>query len=247
MLLRTSIRTTVAVLSAALLGAVGLAPPAHAAPAKNPVVVVAGLSAPAAVYDPLAARLRADGFSVYVYQLPGLGFGDIAASAQQLSDYVAGLGFAHVDLVGHSEGGLVSRWYLKFLGGTAHVGRYVSLGTPQYGTYVANIIAFLGVGDCLGIPACQQMSLGSTLLAQLNRGDDTPGTVPYTTVRTLQDELVRPVDTATLNEGATNVLVQSACPLRVVGHIGLALDGTVYSIVGQALTDRTIRPDCLAV
>src|SRR6266542_2607315 len=187
----------------------------NAASAKNPVIVIAGLSGPAFAYDPLASRLRGDGYQVFVYQLPGLGFGDIRDSARAFAGYVAQLGFAKVDLVAHSEGGLVSRYYLKYLGGTTRVGRYVSLGTPQYGTYVANIIAFLGVGSCLGIVACQQMSQGSEFLAELNAGDDTPGTVRYTTVRTLQDELVRPVDTARLDDGATNVLVQSQCPLRV--------------------------------
>jgi triacylglycerol lipase len=242
MLLRRSIALLFAV--ACAVGMV--ATPAQAASSRNPVVVVAGLSGPAFAYEPFAARLRADGFQVYVYELPGLGFGDIAASAQALGGYVNGLGFAKVDVVGHSEGGLVSRYWIKNLGGAAKVGRYVSLGTPQYGTYVANIIAFLGLGSCLGIPACQQMTIGSSFLNQLNAGDDTPGAVRYTTVRTLEDELVRPVDNAELRDGATNVLVQSACPLRVVGHLGLVLDGTVYSIVRQALTDAAIRPNCLA-
>ena len=90
------------------------------------------------------------------------------------------------------------------------------------------------------------MTIGSSFVNQLNAGDDTPGSVKYTAVRTLEDELVRPVDNAELNDVATNVLVQSACPLRVVGHLGLVLDGTVYSIVRQALTGATIRPSCLA-
>jgi triacylglycerol esterase/lipase EstA (alpha/beta hydrolase family) len=241
------LRRSLAVLAAVVVGLVLVANPAHAASTRNPVVVVAGLSGPAFAYEPFAARLRADGFQVYIYELPGLGFGDIAVSAQALGAYVNGLGVAKVDVVGHSEGGLVSRYWIKNLGGAAKVGRYVSLGTPQYGTYVANIIAFLGLGSCLGIPACQQMSIGSSFLNQLNAGDDTPGSVRYTAVRTFEDELVRPVDNAELNDGATNVLVQSACPLRVVGHLGLVLDGTVYSIVRQALTGSAIRPNCLAV
>jgi triacylglycerol esterase/lipase EstA (alpha/beta hydrolase family) len=241
-----------AVLALGLAAATAIPSAASAAPApKNPVVVVGGLSGFAAVYEPLASRLRNDGYRVFVYELPGLGFGDIAGSARAFRDYIAQLkssnGFSKVDLVGHSEGGLVSRYYLKFLGGTSSVGRYVSLGTPQYGTYVANIIAFLGVGSCLGIPACQQMSIGSTFLAELNAGDDTPGSVRYTAVRTLQDELVRPVGNASINDGATNVLVQSACPLRLVGHLGLALDGTVYSIIQDALADSSITPNCFAL
>jgi triacylglycerol lipase len=218
---------------------------------RNPVVVVAGLSGPAVGYEPLASRLRADGYRVFIYQLPGLGFGDIRDSARAFRDYLAqlrsGNGFSKVDLVAHSEGGLVARYYLKFLGGTADVGRYVSLGTPQYGTYVANILQFLGLGDCVGIIACQQMTINSSFLNDLNDGDDTPGAVRYTTVRTLQDELVRPTTNAALGDGVTNVLIQGYCPLRVVGHLGLVLDGTTYTVVRGALADAPVRPNCFAL
>ncbi|MGW0503340.1 esterase/lipase family protein [Micromonospora sp. NPDC003241] len=217
----------------------------------NPVIVVGGLSGFAAVYEPLAARLRADGYRVWIYPLPNLGLGDITASAGSLRSFVgqvrAGTGAAKVDLVAHSEGGLVSRYYIKNLGGGDAVGRYVSLGTPQYGTYVANIVAFLGLGSCAGVVACQQMTIGSPFLTALNAGDDTPGDVRWTTVRTRQDELVRPVDNAMLADGATNVLIQSRCPLRVVGHLGLVADGTTYSVIRQALRDQPVNPACLAL
>lgn len=227
------------------------APAATSTAAATPVIVVGGLSGVAIAYEPLAARLRADGYRVFIYPLPGLGLGDIPASARAFAGYVdqvrAATGAARVDLVGHSEGGLVSRYYLKRLGGTGVVGRYVSLGSPQYGTYVANILKFLGLGSCAGIVACQQMSIGSAFLADLNAGDDTPGAVRYTTVRTLQDELVRPVDNALLHDGSTNVLIQSYCPLRVVGHLGLVLDGTTYTVIRGALTDAPVRPNCYAL
>lgn len=222
-----------------------------AAVGANPVIVVGGLSGLAAVYEPLAARLRGAGYRVFIYQLPGLGFGDIPTSARAFSGFVgqvrSATGAAKVDLVAHSEGGLVSRYMLKRLGGTDSIGRYISLGTPQYGTYVANIVQFLGLGSCVGIAACQQMSIGSDFLNDLNSGDDTPGTVRYTTIRTLQDELVRPTPNAALADGATNVLVQAYCPLRVVGHVGLVLDGTTYSIIHDALTDSPIWPNCFAL
>ncbi|MER7331866.1 MULTISPECIES: alpha/beta fold hydrolase [unclassified Micromonospora] len=261
MLLRKILVTATAV--AALLvpaTAAPAAPERHATPAAtttpvataaNPVIVVGGLIGLSIAYEPIAARLRADGFRVFVYQLPGLGFGDIRDSARAFATYVEQVrsvtGASQVDVVGHSEGGLVSRWYVKFLGGASVVGRYVSLGSPQQGTYVANILRVVGLGSCAGVVACQQMSIGSDFLADLNGGDDTPGAVRWTTVRTWQDELVRPVDNASLADGAANVLIQAACPLRVVGHLGLVLDGTTYTVVRQALRDTAIRPDCLAL
>ncbi|MFC4150257.1 esterase/lipase family protein [Micromonospora mangrovi] len=224
---------------------------ALAAADANPVIVVGGLIGVSIAYEPIAARLRADGYRVSIYQLPNLGFGDIRESAKALSSYVdqvrATTGAAKVDLVTHSEGGLVSRWYVKFLGGATKVDHYLSLGSPQYGTYVANILKFVGLGSCAGIPACQQMSIGSSFLGDLNSGDGTPGTVRWSTIRTWQDELVRPVDNAVLGDGASNVLIQSWCPLRVVGHLGLVLDGTTYSAVRQVLADAAIRPNCFAL
>jgi len=266
------LRKIVAAVSATVVAAIAVPATASAAPAhrpvpagrhtvatantttlssRNPVIVVAGLSGPAAVYYPLADRLAWDGYDSYVFQLPYLGTGDIRNSAKAFATYVAQVraytGAAKVDVVAHSEGGLVSRYYIKNLGGTNTVGRYVSLGTPQYGTYTANIATFLGLGSCLGIVACEQMSLGSSFLADLNAGDDTPGTVRWTTVRTFNDELVQPVDTAKVYDGATNVYLQGYCPLRVVGHVGLVTDGTVYSIIRQALADAAISPNCWAV
>ncbi|PZF86574.1 esterase/lipase family protein, partial [Micromonospora deserti] len=216
-----------------------------------PVIIVGGLSGFAAVYEPLAARLRGDGYRAFIYELPGLGFGDIAASARAFAGYVdqvrASTGAATVDVVAHSQGGLVARHYLKRLNGARAVGRYISLGSPQYGTYVANILAFLGLGNCAGIVSCQQMAIGSAFLADLNDGDDTPGPVRYTTIRTIQDELVRPVGNAALADGATNVLIQAWCPVRVVGHLGLAFDGTTYSVIRGALADAPVRPNCFAL
>lgn len=244
----------VAALVAATLVTAGLAvggpAPAAAAPAKNPVLVSAGLSSPGFSVDLLAARLRADGFTVYTLDpLPGFGFGDIGASANAVASKVAQIkaatGAAKVDLVGHSEGGLVNRYYLKFLGGTQHVGRYVSLGSPQHGTALANLGVFFA--DCLGVVACQQMAIGSSFLANLNSGDETPGSVAYTAIATTQDELVQPYGNAFLQDGATNVKFQSHCWFRVVGHLGLIIDGAVYGLVRSALQGKSPSTNCFAL
>ncbi|MFC8619218.1 lipase family alpha/beta hydrolase [Micromonospora purpureochromogenes] len=244
-------RTTTTTAGTTAAGAATTSTTAAANANANPVIVVGGLIGVSIAYEPIAARLRADGFRVSIFQIPGLGFGDIRESARAFKTYVdqvrASTGAAKVDLVAHSEGGLVSRWYVKFLGGVDVVGRYVSLGSPQQGTYAANILKFIGLGSCAGIVACQQMSIGSDLLTALNGGDDTPGTIRWATVRTWQDELVWPIGNAALSDGANNVLIQSWCPLRLVGHLSLILDGTTYTVVRQVLTDAAVRPNCFAL
>jgi triacylglycerol esterase/lipase EstA (alpha/beta hydrolase family) len=232
--------------------AVGPVPAAPAGGATaNPVLLVAGTLSPEFALDPLAARLRADGFRVYTMALPGAGLGDIAESSQAVAQKVdairAATGAAKVDLVGHSQGGLENRYYLKFLGGAANVGTYVSLGTPQYGTVTANIATFFGFGDCLAIVACEQMSIGSSFLANLNAGDDTPGATRYVSIYTLNDELVQPYTNSRIFDGATNVLVQSYCWWRTVGHVGLILDGAVYGLVRSSLRGGSIGTNCFAL
>lgn len=239
-------------LTATALTIVPAPAPAGAATRPDPVVIVAGTFSPALANEPLAARLRADGYSVSIFELPNLGTGDINASARALASFVNGVRFAtgaaKVDLIGHSQGGLVARSFVKYDGGAGVVDSLITLGAPNRGTYTANLASTLGFGNCLAVVACVQMSIGSSYLNDLNAGDDTIGNVRFTTFRTLQDELVRPVDDATLFDGAVNVLVQSQCWFRVVGHVGLIVDGAVYSGVPQALQGRSdIRLDCWAV
>lgn len=242
--------TGVVLVLVSLLGLPLAAAPAGAATA-DPVIIVAGTFSPALANEPLAARLRADGYRVWIFELPALGTGDIAASARSLNTFAdsvrAQTGAAKVDLIGHSQGGLVARQYVKVNGGAAEVDSLISLGAPHYGTYVANLVSFLAFGNCIGVVACEQMTMGSTFLNNLNAGDDTIGSVRYTNIYTAFDELVRPVTNATLQDGATNVKVQSKCWARTVGHLGLILDGTVYSGVRQALQGQAINLNCWAV
>src|SRR3954449_6757929 len=59
------------------------------------------------------------------------GIGDIRQSAAELSafvdDVLAATGATKVDLVGHSQGGMMPRYYLKNLGGSAKVGTLLGL------------------------------------------------------------------------------------------------------------------------
>ena len=251
--LRRPLVALLAMVTGALALAVVPGSPAAAveAPVKDPVIIVAGTFSPAFANEPLAARLRGDGHTVAIFELPTLGTQDIRLTARSLNTFADGVraqtGAAKVDLVGHSQGGLVARAYVKSYGGASEVDSLVTLGTPNRGTYVANLANFLGFGNCLAVVACEQMRAGSSFLNDLNAGDDTIGSVRYTTIRTIYDELVRPVDNATLFDGATNVLVQNPCWARVVGHVGLILDGTVYSGVRTALAGGPVRLSCFAL
>jgi len=249
----------VATAVAVMLSVVGFtvtSAPAQAA-AKEPVVIVGGTFAgdftASVYYAPLAARLRADGYPAYIFALPAAGLGDARNSAAALNTYVdtvrAATGSARVSLVAHSQGGMVSRYYIKNLGGANEVTSLVNLAAVNYGTSLANVAKLLGLGNCVGIIGCQQMAIGSSFLNDLNAGDDTIGNVRYTNIVTSEDEIIIPYTNGYLNNDGNNVnvKVQSKCWARVVGHVSIALDGTVYSGIRQALAKQAIDLNCWAI
>lgn len=73
------------------------------------------------------------------------GLGDMTSSAKTLAGFVqsvlAWTGAQKVDLVGHSEGGTMPDWYLKFDGGWRDVGHFVAMSGVLHGT------TFWGLGD----------------------------------------------------------------------------------------------------
>lgn len=203
----------------ALLVGLVIAPPARSTPART-VLLVHGFGSSSAVFTGMAAALAARGIASIAVDLPGQ---DNVANADAIAELIRSRELATVDIVAHSMGGLASRWYLAMLGGAEgprpRVERYVSLGTPQYGLAAACSLPPVGGG---------QMCPGSAFLAQLNDGDDTPGSTVYTTIASTHDRLV-PVDATRLDGGACVVEVSG------VGHFDLRTDPAVFDLVTRAL------------
>ncbi|MCD2145314.1 esterase/lipase family protein [Gordonia paraffinivorans] len=157
------------------------APGATAAPAaaKGVVVIVPGqqLYADAAAneqtFRPLADGIRAAGYRVVFAHAGGR---DVAADAQLVKKVVdaEAAGADRVGIVAHSAGGLGTRHYLKFLGGSEWVDEYVAIGTAQYGS----------AGGCSqprdgGYDTCMY----ADAIKKLNAGPDAPGPTRYSVVQ----------------------------------------------------------------
>lgn len=239
-------------LGAALASMAGVAP--AQAGGSTPVLIVGGLTEPQAFLDTLQGRLESTGLTVFTMALPGAipGTQDIALSAQAVAararQVLDQTGAAKLDVVGHSEGGLALRYYIRNLGGAAQVRRYVSLATPQHGTRLANIIgAFPIVGQLAGAlcTACAQMAVGSAFLAALNAPTDAPAGVTYTALATRFDEAVIPAPQASfLQNGGTDATVQQFCPNDVVFHIGLLFDRPAAGLTISALRGGPLTTTC---
>ena len=100
----------------------------------------------------------------------------VEAAAGKLRDRIAGLGVAKVDIVAHSMGGLVARYYIEKLDDGGYRDRVRSLtmlGTPNLGTPWANVACtFALLPLTKGDQGACDMSKSSSLLQDLN---DSPG------------------------------------------------------------------------
>jgi triacylglycerol lipase len=192
-------------------------------------------------WELIAPALAQLGYCVYTFTYGNDETGDIAGSAHELASWVKSLlartGASRVSIVGHSQGGVMARYYIKFLGGGAKVDKLVALAPPNLGTL--NLVTFGGA--LTGCVACQQQQSGSTFLADLNSGDETPPPVDYTVIETMYDEVVIPYTYAFLSGPAsrlTNIIVQQRCPDDFAGHLTLPADPVALQWVENALAVR---------
>lgn len=133
--------------------------------AKNrgprPIIVLHGYAMNRANFAVLAWRLARAGLGP-IYGFEYWTLGRTAAAARKLGWFVdevrEATGAAEVDLVGHSMGGVVARYYVQLLGGDPHVRNVVTLGSPHHGTDLSAI----GVGH-----ANRELFHGSKLVQRL--------------------------------------------------------------------------------
>ena len=144
-------------------------------------------------------------------------------------------------MVGHSQGGLMPRYYIKYLGGARYVDDLIGLAPSHHGTTVINAQMFDGQdGSAYSCTACAQQVAGSSFLTALNAGDETPGAVDYTNIVTRYDEVVVPFTSGYLEGGRdtaqlTNVAVQDTCPADTSEHVTLPMSSTAFAWVADAL------------
>lgn len=226
----------------------------------TPVVLVHGTFGDRRnLLDGLAKAISGAGFCLYSLDYGNRGTGDIATSARTLKKFVnrvrRSTGATKVSLVGHSQGGMMPRYYIKFLGGKKHVDDLVGIAPSNHGTDVIGNLAPLAVltNPLLDLVcrACLQQATGSAFLTRLNAGDETPGRVSYTQITTRYDEVVVPHTSGHLAEGprTTNVTIQDACPADLAEHLFIPMSRTTIGWTMNALKRRgpanpAFRPAC---
>lgn len=263
-----------------ILGYAHISPTASLAAANNwscrpttahprPVVLVHGTFGDMSdSWQALAPLLANNGYCVFAlnYGSAGgsgslgiYGIGDVAQSAQQLSAFVdqvlSATGASQVDVVGHSQGGMMPRYYIKSLGGSAKIHTLVGLAPSNHGTTLNGLTSlannFPGANQFLGAlcSACVEQESGSAFLTNLNAGGDTVAGVNYTVIESRYDEVVTPYTSAFLaGPNVTNITLQDQCFLDFGEHLSMPYDHIADTDVLNALDPAHHRtPTCYPV
>jgi len=231
-----------------------------------PVVLVHGTFANMTdSWQALSPLLANNGYCVFALDYGGSpgnqiqATGDIPTSAAQLGAFVGRVldatGATKVDVVGHSQGGMMPRWYIKFLGGDQTVHALVGLAPSNHGTTFNGLAslarAFPGGPSAFGAlcQACEQQFVGSSFLEELNAGGDTVPGPSYTVIETRYDEVVTPYTSASLSgPNVTNITLQDQCARDLVDHVGIIYDAIALHDVLNALDPAgATAPACTLV
>ncbi len=161
---------------------------------RDPVILLPGAFGQDLVYwNVWQYFLERDGFHVYPFSFPRLTLSDLRVSARLLGEKVEEVleieGASRVSLVAHSMGGLIARYYLKYLHGNEQVSRLCCLGVPHHGTWTALTAPIL--------KGTRQILPGSPFLEQLN-DPSTPHGVPTLNIWSGWDGIVIPPSNAVL-------------------------------------------------
>tara|TARA_R110001592_G_scaffold71444_2_gene218436 strand:+ start:3614 stop:4252 length:639 start_codon:yes stop_codon:yes gene_type:complete len=201
----------------ALLAALAGSGTASAACNADPIVFVHGYAGWSSQFNTMINRFKNDGTpSCALYKF---GYSSLTksnkTSAKELKSFINNIRPNHnnrkAKIIAHSNGGLVSRWYRVFEGGSSATNRLVTLGTPHKGTSWAY--------GCFS-PACSEMRYNSSFQQSLaGRGCDVSLWSPV-------DEIIIP---------QTNAKCGTSRMTSWVGHLTLMVWNGVYKDVRRYL------------
>ncbi|MBJ7328571.1 MAG: alpha/beta fold hydrolase [Solirubrobacteraceae bacterium] len=229
----------------------------------RPVILVHGTGANMALtWRAVSPELKNRGYCVFALNYGGTGpsFGNAAIdrSARELGVFVdrvlAATGASKVDLVGHSQGGMMPRQYLRFEGGASKVATLLGFSPSNHGAILPLTSGITGPPWLVRLvrsltrstsPAWRDQTSGSPFLTRLNEGRETEVGVSYVVIQTRYDEIVTPWQSSLLQgDSVRNIVVQDGCDLNRIDHAAIVYDRRSVALALHALdpADRTPIP-----
>lgn len=228
-----------------------------------PIILVNGTTATQGTNWSVGAPVLANaGYKVYTFNygnttsdptFPIQAIGDIRQSGEQLAAEVdrvlAETGAEKVILVGHSQGGgILAVHYINNLGGASKVSQLIGIDPSNHGTDLMGLVSLaslpivgpllIQIADAIG-PGLYQQALGSPFQDVVYGDGDTRPGILYTTIASVNDEVVTPyTQSALTGPNVTNIVVQDRYPGLVLGHANIFLSPQVWTLVLDALASN---------
>jgi len=155
------------------------AAPMPAPRTADPIILVSGFANTVSPgWNQWRQSLVADGFDVYVIDLPTNGLGDMYDAARMVAEFIDEVkrrtGRRKVDVVGFSEGGLLARMAVSEYGRAGDVDRIITLASPNNGLSadrLANTFSYVPILGNATPLSIEQLLSGSRLIHDLTAAD----------------------------------------------------------------------------
>jgi triacylglycerol lipase len=187
---------------------------------KNPIILLHGFGMNRTNWVWIAPKLLARGLGP-IYGTSYFSLQRTELSAKHLRDFVervlAREDAERVDIVAHSLGGVVARYYIERMGGARKVGKLVTIGSPHRGTMLGRI----GM-----VPSARQLVAGSPFLCDL--GQIREGVV-YASIWSRADAVIVPPESSSIAPCGED------CVFDDLGHLSLLLSPRVAETIADKL------------
>ena len=186
-------------------------------------VFIHGYFAGGGVFEPLSDWLADKAVAMRQLHFAYGPYGSVHKLAHRLARNVAEVHpEGPVNLIGHSLGGVIARYYVQMLGGRAD--RLVCLATPHAGTTRAR--------PWSAVPLAREIAPGSETLRALDATRERLSHVRVCSIVAEDDGMVLPIESAVL---AGHEVVR----LRGVGHQSVLFHPDAWEHVRRVLRERT--------
>jgi pimeloyl-ACP methyl ester carboxylesterase len=175
--------------------------------------------------------------------LPGNGMDDIQVAGEYVVNAIRTMyadAGRKISIVGHSQGGMIPRWPLRFWPDTrSMVDDVIGFAPSNHGTDGANLVCN---PDCAA--ADWQQASGSEFIKAINSNQETFAGISYTVAYTHTDWVVTPNQDAETGSSSlrtgdgeiSNVAIQDICPLDLNEHLAIGTqDPVAYALAIDAL------------
>ena len=233
----------------------------------NPVIMLHGLSSQREVgLNTFSHHLKDLGYCVFseTYGAHKLvpwigGLTDMRESAADIASFIKEVkertGSGKVDLVGHSEGGVMALYVPMTQEGISEVVDHnIALGPAVHGAQYFGFTDIFYIGgdvtrelaslalETLGCEACDQMATGGDIYNDFAAAEriSQQGNRP-TIIMSTADTLVAPETSRVDEDGVRNIIIQDTCPDDKVGHAGLGWSKNVWNLVENELNENYER------